>query len=725
MTLANSKRRNDHSGDGSTVAFAVTFRFLEAGHLRVVLTDANGGESEGVIASVSGVGDANGGVVTLTSAPAAGVTVTILGSTPLTQETDFETGGAMPEEVVEVALDKITMQQQEQAEKLDRAVSLPEGYSGDELQFPVPQSGKGIKFDDSGKLVTTDSDIDAAVASALASAQSASESQSVASSAASQAQSAALIAQQSAGVVSDATPTHAGKVFTASPSDIEQGNAGHVVDAAQLKALRDATTAKDTELTTGIQNAGIKALKCKRLMNTWQPSSCTSISTYWIMEDGSVRASGYTDGHDSLAQGYFGYHTSLPLHISRPHGLAGTPEQVVAGRSSFAILTDEGDICMWGFNGDGQLGDGSTTNRKHAVLLSPVIGPRSGISGRKVIKLVHSSSADNFRMSWYALCENGEIWSWGYNGYGQLGVGSTSSSSTPVQMVGTDDQPVTNAKDVVAAGGQYGRVLVVLEDNSVLAAGYNHNYGLGLPANNTNYNKLTAPPNLPSGVAVKKIDAHGFVNVGAAGVLYEDGRLFMAGYGAYGIHGVNTTNNNKFTEVTSLSGNVRDFWLCGGNNFPHAFATLNDGSFYAWGLGNVGQLGNSGSSSANTTPVKITVAGNETPNVIKACSGGQEASGSYYQTSFILTQDGRCFVAGRYPYGWGGSASSLINEFREWLYPTGSGNIVDIVSGGRSSSPLFSALDKDGVALGAGYNSNGETGLGHTNASTVPQKVRF
>ena len=229
MTLANSNRRNDHAGDGTTVAFAVSFRFLDNSHLRVVLTDAVGVETAGVISSVTGVGNANGGVVTLAAAPAAGMTVTILGDTPLTQETDFETGGAMPEEVVERALDKITMQQQEQAEKLNRAVSLPEGYGGNELQFPIPQTGKGIKFDGNGKLVTTDNDVDSAAVAATNAASQAAQS-------ASEAQSAAQIAQQNAGVVADATPTQAGKVFTASASDVQNGASGKVVDAAQLYA---------------------------------------------------------------------------------------------------------------------------------------------------------------------------------------------------------------------------------------------------------------------------------------------------------------------------------------------------------------------------------------------------------------------------------------------------------------------------------------------------------
>ena len=166
MTLKRKLRRNDYNGDGVTTTFAVSFPFADATHLRVVLTDLKGGYRDGVIvaATVSG----QGGTVTLDHAPALGVPVAILGATPLTQDADFSAGVSGP--VLEAALDKITMQQQEQDETLGRTFRVPPGYPGPDLTLPAPVPGRGLKFDAAGKLVLTQGDMDTQVTGATPSA---------------------------------------------------------------------------------------------------------------------------------------------------------------------------------------------------------------------------------------------------------------------------------------------------------------------------------------------------------------------------------------------------------------------------------------------------------------------------------------------------------------------------------------------------------------------------
>ena len=164
MTVKSELRRNDYNGDGVTTTFAVSFPFRDAKHLRVVLTDLNGGYTDGVIvgATVSG----QGGTVPLDQAPARGVPVAILGATPLTQDADFSAG--VSGSVLEAALDKITMQQQEQDETLGRTFRVPPGYPGPDLTLPAPVPGRGLKFDAAGKLVLTQGDMDAQVTGSTA-----------------------------------------------------------------------------------------------------------------------------------------------------------------------------------------------------------------------------------------------------------------------------------------------------------------------------------------------------------------------------------------------------------------------------------------------------------------------------------------------------------------------------------------------------------------------------
>ena len=97
---------------------------------------------------------------------------------------------------------------------------------------------------------------------------------------------------------------------------------------------------------------------------------------------------------------------------------------VAAGYYHSLALKNDGTVWAWGANGSGQLGDGTTTDRLTPV---QVVGP--GGSGwftdvQAVAAGLHHS---------LALKTDGTVWAWGANWYGQLGDGTTTDSSTPVQ----------------------------------------------------------------------------------------------------------------------------------------------------------------------------------------------------------------------------------------------------------------------------------------------------
>jgi alpha-tubulin suppressor-like RCC1 family protein len=75
-------------------------------------------------------------------------------------------------------------------------------------------------------------------------------------------------------------------------------------------------------------------------------------------------------------------------------------------------------LWSWGYNGDGQLGDGTTTNKSSPVQIG-ALTTWSKISG------------GYFSM---AIKTDGTLWSWGYNNKGQLGDGTTINKSSPVQV---------------------------------------------------------------------------------------------------------------------------------------------------------------------------------------------------------------------------------------------------------------------------------------------------
>ncbi|MBI5562016.1 MAG: hypothetical protein HY894_04055 [Deltaproteobacteria bacterium] len=134
---------------------------------------------------------------------------------------------------------------------------------------------------------------------------------------------------------------------------------------------------------------------------------------------------------------------------------AVTP-MVDGGLYHSVLLNADGTVWAWGWNGYGELGDGTTTDRLTPVQVSGLTGVVSVAAG--------------FYYS-LALKSDGTVWAWGYNYYGQLGDGITTSRYTPVQVSG-----LTGVVSV-AAGGYHS--LAVNADGTVWAWGYNVNSQLG------------------------------------------------------------------------------------------------------------------------------------------------------------------------------------------------------------------------------------------------------
>jgi len=113
-------------------------------------------------------------------------------------------------------------------------------------------------------------------------------------------------------------------------------------------------------------------------------------------------------------------------------------------------ITSGGIVWAWGLNGNGQLGDGTTTDRT-----SPVQVP--GLSG---VRQVAAGSDHSL-----ALKSDGTVWAWGTDDHGQVGNGVASSTPqlTPVQVAGLTG--VTQ----IAAGSKFS--LALRSDGTVWAWG--------------------------------------------------------------------------------------------------------------------------------------------------------------------------------------------------------------------------------------------------------------
>lgn len=128
MTISTTTTKVSYSGDGSTTAFAVPYKFFDEGDLLVILTDASGNETTQVITTnytVSGGGTNGGtGTVNMVTAPSGTQTLTITLNLSNVQNTDLVNFDGQPAQVLETALDKAALRDQQLAEDDGRAIKL-------------------------------------------------------------------------------------------------------------------------------------------------------------------------------------------------------------------------------------------------------------------------------------------------------------------------------------------------------------------------------------------------------------------------------------------------------------------------------------------------------------------------------------------------------------------------------------------------------------------------
>ncbi|MEQ1752443.1 MAG: choice-of-anchor D domain-containing protein, partial [Prosthecobacter sp.] len=165
-----------------------------------------------------------------------------------------------------------------------------------------------------------------------------------------------------------------------------------------------------------------------------------------------------------------------PVAVDQTGVLAGkTIVQMVRGQYHTLALTSEGRVYAWGWNSSGQLGDNTAWTRSSPVAVNIVNGS-SALYGKTVVSLAAGSSHS------LALCSDGAVVTWGNNGYGQLGNNTPPQRNVPTAVNTTNGLSALYAKTVVSVAAGSSHSLALCSDGTVVAWGYN---GSGQLGNNT------------------------------------------------------------------------------------------------------------------------------------------------------------------------------------------------------------------------------------------------
>jgi alpha-tubulin suppressor-like RCC1 family protein len=259
------------------------------------------------------------------------------------------------------------------------------------------------------------------------------------------------------------------------------------------------------------------------------------------------------------------------------------------------FLDSNGNIYGCGDNGSGQLGLGDTTQRQTPVQIA------IGTTFTKI------EANYNELTSFFAIDTSGNLWSAGYNGTGQLGQGSTTAFTTLTQVSGL---PATVADVVAcsernnAGSGLYAWTLIKLTTGAVMSCGYNGNgqLGIGSTTQQTTFQDVTT-----LGTDNDKIfGADGLYGVGAC--IKNDGSVRMWGYNTRGILGDNTTTNktSPITPNVLPATGAQKIIFCGDRSFMSAHILYSDGTVYSSGVGTDGRRGIGSTTQINEPTLMLT-----------------------------------------------------------------------------------------------------------------------
>lgn len=317
----------------------------------------------------------------------------------------------------------------------------------------------------------------------------------------------------------------------------------------------------------------------------WQSVAAGSSNSYALKTNGTLWAWGNGGlgqlGNGGLVLGDPGFNDTNYTYIPIQVGTDSNWQNVKSGTGHVVALKSNGTIWAWGYNAYGQVGDGTG-------------GDGSNFNIKKYPTQI--GTANNWQFidcgfrSSFAIKNDGSLWAWGRNDYGQLGDGTNVDKNTPVQ--------IGNANNWYRVSISGDATLALKTDGTLWSWGRNVNWQLGTGQSMPNTN-----------VPIQVGTATNWQSISAGGVqstaIKTDGTLWVWGEGFYGFG--DGTNTPK--DIPTQIGTATD-WQTISAGGVHTAVIKTNNTLWNWGWNSSGQLANgtnTGNANNNTQNLSIQV----------------------------------------------------------------------------------------------------------------------
>jgi alpha-tubulin suppressor-like RCC1 family protein len=421
---------------------------------------------------------------------------------------------------------------------------------------------------------------------------------------------------------------------------------------------------------------------------SWVPVQSQLDATKAIAAGGDHTCALLAYGGDVMCWGDLNSSTT-PNYVN----VTGAKAIATAGSQACALLSS-GSVQCWGFNQDGQLGNGSYNYTLNAPVnvsgVSDAISIAAG--GEPTSVSINESGEPQEPAQTYAVLANGTVMAWGLNDSGQLGNGTTTTNPSPPTQVEGHYLPYLGARQI-ANGALH--TCAVMGDGSAQCWGYNANGQLG-NGSTTNSPSPVKVTNLSNAIAI----AAGWYHTCA---LIATGSVECWGDDTYG-EGATCSGSSCYQPQT-VSGVQGAIAIAAGGT--HTCALIYNGTVNCWGQN---YAGNGCTSSAY--------------NCLSGSMGVNDAvaitAGSAHSCALFAGGGASCWGDNTFGELGNGSTSSVL------LGPT---NVSGLAGWETWATSITAGYDSTCVLLFSGtaecwgFNAEGQLGNGSTNQSNVPTAV--